>query len=126
MYKREKREYHENGHQNECVHIIVCGDFKVSEMSSAAQYLLWDDCSLMDKVRGVFSGKCYMYHLPCSIQLILAGIDVLGRCTFANARQVTFTYGVSNLRPRVTNLYDLFRLSRSFFRQMPPCTSEAR
>jgi hypothetical protein len=78
MYKREKREYHENGHQNESVHIIVCGDFKVSEMSSAAQYLLWDDCSLMDKVRGVFSGKCYMYHLPCSIQLILAGIDVLG------------------------------------------------
>jgi hypothetical protein len=91
--------------------IIACGDFKVSEMSSAAQYLLWDDCSLMDKVRGVFSGKSYMYHLPCSIQLILAGIDVLGRCTFTNARRVTFTYGVSNLRPRVTNLYDLFRLS---------------
>jgi hypothetical protein len=103
--------------------IIVCGDFKISEMSSAAQYLLWDDCSLMDKVRGGFSGKSY---LPCSIQLILAGIDVLGRCTFANARRVTFTYGVSNLRPRVINLYDLFRLSRSFFRQMPPCTSEAR
>jgi hypothetical protein len=88
-------------------------------MSSVAQYLLWDDCSLIDKVRDVFPGKSYMYHLPCSIELILAGIDVLDRCTFANTRRVTSTHGVSNPRPRATYLHDLFRLSRYFFGKCP-------